>query len=50
MRKSNSFKSKGIEILSTEDLYQSRENLEKPHLIDFYLFVFFILKEKVNTY
>ena len=38
---SNSFKLKGIEILRIEDLYKRKESLEKPHLLDFYLFIFY---------
>lgn len=38
---SYSFNSKGIEILRIEDLYRRRESLEKPHLLDFYLFIFY---------
>lgn len=41
MYESNSFKSKGIEILRIEDLHKRKESVEKPHLIDFYLFVFY---------
>lgn len=41
MCESNSFISKGIEILKIEDLYKRKESLEKPHLLDFYLFIFY---------
>ncbi|MGX1931030.1 helix-turn-helix domain-containing protein [Flagellimonas sp. 2504JD4-2] len=37
---SNSFKSKGIGIIKIENLFERREALGKPHLLDFYLFIF----------
>jgi len=39
--KSKSFKLKGIEILRIKDFFESRLRIEKPHILNFYLFIFF---------